>query len=125
MVTVFYLHIIYIRGGITMKNKILTFCQKYSSRIYLSLILLIQLCVLIQYFISFRLKIQSLKFLNVVYFLFALMILYNLFEKKHQIGVYDKIMYPCFKEALKKCFILLAFILIFGLVDYIVMSLNI
>lgn len=116
---------IYIRGGIAMKNKILTFCQKYSFRIYLSLTLLMQLFVLIQYFFSFRLKIQSLKFLNVVYFLFALMILYNLFEKKHKIGVYDKITYPCFKEALKKCFILLAFILIFGLVDYIVMSLNI
>lgn len=125
MILIFYLHIIYIRGGITMKNKMLTFCQKYSSRIYLSLILLIQLCVLIQYFIFFRLNIQNYIFLNVVFFLFALMILYNLFEKKHQIGVYDKIMYSSFKEAIKKCFICLAFILIFGVVDYIVISLNI
>lgn len=82
---------IYIRGGIAMKNKILTFCQKYSFRIYLSLTLLMQLFVLIQYFFSFRLKIQSLKFLNVVYFLFALMILYNLFEKNTKSGFMIKL----------------------------------
>lgn len=71
-------------------KKIIDFCKKYSFKIYLSLIFPASICSYMQLFFLLSNKKYSDIFCYIGMSFFTLTILYNLYEKKHKIGYYQK-----------------------------------